>query len=131
MNKIEKLIERAKYYERLTRQYCELSDFLQALKFNDEEPVSYYGIQSNSFVRCHELKITTPAVIEGSSSSTKLIYSVNLISDLDMKDTNLKVTQILIQDIEDRMRRIEDELLQVFDGLDEAEGLEWQKTQDE
>lgn len=121
MNEIEKLIERARYYERLTRQYNELSDFLQALEFNDGEPASYYGLQSQSFDKCFELKIETPAVIKSNGSSANLIYGVNLIKDLDMKDTNLKITQILIQDIKDRMTGIEDELLQVFEELEESE----------
>lgn len=121
MNEIEKLIERARYYERLTRQYNELSDFLQALEFNDEEPTSYHGLKSQSFDKCFELKIETPAVIESSCSTRKLIYGINLTKDLDMEDTNLKITQILIQDIKDRMTRIEDELLQVFEESEESE----------
>ncbi|WP_414842163.1 hypothetical protein [Enterococcus saccharolyticus] len=118
MTEMESLIKSARYYEKLTRQYNELADFLQALKFDDDEPASYYGLHSRSFDKCFELKIKTPAVIEGGRSTAKLIYGVNLIKDLDMEETNLKITQILIQDIKDRMTRIEDELLHVFDGLE-------------
>lgn len=110
----DKYEKKARYYEKLTRQYRECQNFLQALKFDNKEPTDYSGIKTNSFKDCDELVISTPARLENKISRLPLIYKVNLSKDLGMELTNSDLTDWLIKEVEQRMQVIEDELGQVF-----------------
>lgn len=116
MNKIEKLIERAKYYERLTRQYHELTEFVRALKFSDDENISSVGVSSNGFRKRYELKISTPVSYVNELEEFDHVYGVNLVQDLGLEATNQRITQILIWDAENRIKVIEKELANAFGG---------------
>ena len=123
MNLDKKLVEKAKYYEKITRQYNELSDFLQALEFGkSEDSIHGYMIEnSRHFDEYNELKISTPAILEHERSSTELIYKVNLIKDLGMEDVNKEVIELLIKRVVERMTELETELEQAF-GKEENDG---------
>ena len=113
---LKKLVEKAKYYEKITRQYDELSDFLQALEFGkcDDSIHDYTLENSRQFDKYNELKISTPAILKHERSSTKLIYEVNLIKDLGMEDVNKEITEFLIKRTAERMTQIKAELEQAF-----------------
>ncbi len=120
----ENLVACAKYYEKRVRQYNELSDFLQALEFDHVEPFGdyfYSNRDSLNFDNCNELVITTPAILESKKTRQELFYSVNLVKDLDWTVANLRITMILIKEIQDSMKKIEDELAAVFDGIEVSE----------
>lgn len=112
---IKKLEEQAKYYEKLTRQYREAADFLQALRFNDCQPTEYSVGNSKSFENCNEISIQTPAILEHKNSRTETFYKVNLIKDLGMEYTNQAITEYLIEQVKLRMAKILSELQSVFD----------------
>lgn len=115
MMEFEAYAEKAKYYEKLTRQYREASDFLQALQFDNCETTEYSVGKDNLFGNCNELSIQTPAILEHEDSITKLFYRVNLVKDLGMDLVNEELKKWLIQEVKTRMQAIEDELASVFD----------------
>ena len=112
--KFEEYEKQVKHYEKLTRQYRECRDFLQALKFNDKEQAEYSGIKTKTFVNSNELMISTPAIILGEKFEKHLVYKVNLARDLGMDLTNDDLTAWLIKEVEQRMQVIENELGEVF-----------------
>lgn len=116
---IDQLTTKAKYYEKLTRQYKEAQDFLQALRCTNpkiplEELPGRIGFDDYS-----EIQISTPAILNHKSTTSRLVFRVNLSKDLGMDMVNGEITDLLIQRVQERLTIIEDELSQVFDGLED------------
>lgn len=112
MMDIEKLTEKAKYYEQLTRQYLEIKDFLAAIKNDSKASIvdkSYVGIKT-----CEEIAIITPV-------DEYFLSKVNLTRDLGLHPLAFeRIRQVLIEESENRLQAIEDELSNVF-GQEEDE----------
>ncbi|SEU03100.1 hypothetical protein SAMN04487821_1594 [Enterococcus malodoratus] len=118
---IEKLTKKVQYYEKLTRQYKEAQDFLQALQCTNPENPREGLLRKTGFDEYAEIQISTPAVLFDDHYTTDLIYKVNLSKDLGMDFVNSEINDLLIQRVGERLMVIEDELLQAFDGMEDGE----------
>lgn len=116
---IKKLTEQAQYYEKLTRQYKEAQDFLQALQCTNPKEPRKELLRRDGFDEYSEIKIVTPAALFQGNYMSDLIYKVNLIKDLGMNSVNDEIIDLLIQRVGERLIVIEDELSQVFDMTDD------------
>lgn len=116
---INQLTNKAKYYEKLTRQYKEAQDFLQALRCTNPKNPKDELLRRNGFDDYSEIQISTPAVLSQEITKSKLVYKVNLSKDLGMDIVNGEINDLLIQRVQERLTIIEDELSQVFDGLED------------
>ncbi|MGH1649162.1 hypothetical protein ABE945_15425 [Enterococcus gilvus] len=121
MLNIKKLTEKAQYYEKLTRQYKEAQDFLQALRCTNPTSPREEMLRKAGFDDYAEIQVTTPAVLTHDRYKSDLIYKVNLTKDLGMNFVNGEIVDLLIQRVGERLVVIEDELLQVFDGQEDGE----------
>lgn len=118
---IEKLTEKAQYYENLTRQHKEARDFLQALQCTNPKNPRKELLRRDGFNEYAEIQITTPAVLNHGNYKSDLIYKVNLTKDLGMDFVNSEINDLLVQRVGERLMVIEDELLQVFDEMEDGE----------
>lgn len=116
---IDQLTNKAKYYEKLTRQYKEAQDFLRALRCTNPKSPKDELLRKSGFDAYSEIQISTPAVLEQEITKSKIVYKVNLSKDLGMDTVNGEITDLLIQRVLERLMMIEDELGQVFDGLED------------
>ena len=119
MLNIKKLTEKAQYYEKLTRQYKEAQDFLQALQCTNPTSPREEMLRRAGFDDYADIRVTTPAVLVDDHYTTDLIYKVNLTKDLGMEFVTGEIIDLLIQRVSERLTVIEDELLQVFDGQED------------
>lgn len=109
---IEKLTEKAKYYEQLARQYKEIEEFLMALKNNSK--ATTIGSDVIGIKTCEEIAIVTPL-------NQQYTSKVNLTRDLGLHPIAFeRIRQVLIEETENRLQTIEDELSNVF-GQEEIE----------
>ena len=116
-----RLAKKAQYYEKLTRQYKEAQDFLQALQCTNPSSPREELLRKSGFDEYAEIQITTPAVLFHDNYKSDLIYKVKLAKDLGMDFVNSEINDLLIQRVGERLKVIEDELLQVFDEMEDGE----------